>query len=55
MGAQSRAVFEAGMVIALEPRLALERELTLTLGSVCLVTPSGCRRLSRVPVGVRPC
>jgi Xaa-Pro aminopeptidase len=46
---------EPGMTFALEPKLVFENEFIAGIESVCLVTESGCRLISGVPVKIFIC
>jgi Xaa-Pro aminopeptidase len=48
-------LLQPGMTIALEPKMVVENEFTAGVESVFVVTESGTRLLSRVPVEIFIC
>ena len=48
-------LLEAGMTFALEPKIVKQDQFIAGIESVCLVTDTGCRLLSPVPVEVFKC
>ncbi|RPI76581.1 MAG: aminopeptidase P family protein, partial [Desulfobacteraceae bacterium] len=48
-------LLEAGMTFALEPKIVYQDQFIAGIESVCLVTDTGCRLLSPVPVEVFKC